>query len=152
MKKSKPEPSAYSYGVRLLSRHGYSEAVLTEKLVKAHYLAADIQTALEKLKSYGFVNDRKLAQTYFNEYVSSGRMGFYLIRAKLKQKKFSAEIIAQCLAAYDEEQAFEQAVKLAQNHFPAVQLETEAKIARYLSYRGFSAGVIQKTLQSFFVT
>jgi regulatory protein len=145
--KNKPTVSAYSYGLRLLSVHGYSEAALIGKLHRAHYVTAEIQSAVEKLKSYGFINDLDLAMSYFRSYFSSGKTGFYLIRAKLKQKGFSTEIIAECLRTYDNDRAFDQAVKLAQTHFSNLQSQEKPRIARYLAARGFSTEIIQSALQ-----
>ncbi len=149
--KNKPNASAYSYGLRLLSVHGYSEAALIEKLQRAQYVSPEIQSAVAKLKSYGFINDFDLAMSYFRSYFSNGKTGFYLIRAKLKQKGFSSEIIAECLRAYDNDIAFDQAVKLAQTHFSNLQLQEKPKIARYLAARGFSTEIIQSTLQQLFL-
>ena len=144
--------SAYSYGLRLLSYRGCSEAALIEKLSHAHYLEPEIESALEKLKGYGFINDQELARTYFNKCVASDKMGFYLIRAKLKQKKFSAEVIGECLSHFNHDEAFHQALKLAKRHFSAAALQDKAKIVRYLTYRGFSAEVVQKTLMDLNLT
>lgn len=145
--KNKPDVSAYSYGLRLLSVHGYSEATLMGKLQRAHYIASEIQTAIEKLKSYGFINDLDLAMSYFRSCFSSGKTGFYLIRAKLNQKGFSADIIAECLRTYDNDVALHQAIKLAQTHFATIQLQEKPKIARYLAARGFSTEIIHSVLQ-----
>ena len=145
--KNKPEASAYSYGLRLLSFHGYSEAALIQKLQRAYYEAAEIQKAIEKLKNYGFINDQKLAMSYFQKYFSSGKTGFYLIRAKLQQKGFSPEIIAKCLDNYDHDEAVQQAEKLVQVHFAALQLQDKPKLARYLAARGFSSDIIQCVLE-----
>ncbi|MBU2701924.1 regulatory protein [Sporomusaceae bacterium BoRhaA] len=150
--KSKPEMSAYSYGLRLLSFRGYSEAALIEKLSHAHYLEPEIESAIEKLKSYGFINDQELARAYFNKYVTSDKMGFYLIRAKLKQKKFTSEVVEECLSHYNHDEAFHQAFNLAKRHFSAAALQDKAKIIRYLTYRGFSSEVVQKTLTALNLT
>lgn len=150
--KNKPEMSAYSYGLRLLSFRGYSEAAMIEKLSQAYYLEPEIETALEKLKSYGFINDQELAKTYFNKCVASDKMGFYLIRAKLKQKKFTSEVIEECLSHYNHDEAFQQALKLAKRHFSTTALQDKAKIIRYLTYRGFSSEVVQKTLAALNLT
>ena len=145
--KNKPDVSAYSYGLRQLSVHGYSEAALIEKLRCAHYLQSEITTAIEKLKHYGFINDLDLARSYFRNWFSGGKTGFYLIRAKLKQKGFSSEIIAECLRTYDQDIAFDQAVKLIKTRFKDPKLQEKPKIARYLIARGFSTEIVQSTLQ-----
>lgn len=144
---NKPNRSAYSYALRLLSFHGYSEVTLIEKL-QAHYLPAEIEKAIEKLKNYGFINDQNLAMSYFQKYFSSGKTGLYLIRAKLQQKRFSEETIAECLHTYDKDIALHQAVKLAKNHFSRPQLQDKPKISRYLAGRGFPTEIIQSALDA----
>jgi regulatory protein len=148
--KNKPEASAYSYGLRLLSFHGYSEAALIQKLQRAYYEATEIQLAIKKLKNYGFINDQNLAMSYFQKYFSSGKTGFYLIRAKLQQKGFPPEIIAECLSTYDQDVALQQAVKLVQVHFSDTQLQDKPKLARYLAARGFSSDIIQSVFEKLY--
>jgi len=146
--KNKPNASAYSYGLRLLSIHGYSETALIEKLQRAQYLKPEIEIAIEKLKHYGFINDLELAKSYFRSYFATGKTGFYLIQAKLKQKRFSAEIITACLREYDYDIAFDQAEKLVKTHFKTSQLQNKPKIARYLTTRGFPSEIIKRALQN----
>lgn len=146
--KNKPEISAYAYGLRLLSYHSYSEAVVVEKMQRVHYSKSEIQEAIEKLKRYGFINDFDLARFYFNKYFSSGKNGAYLIRAKLKQKGICSDMIDECLCSYDHSIAFEQALRLAKTHFSVLQLQDKSKVSRYLATRGFSSEIIQNVLQS----
>ena len=143
---AQPPVSAYSYGLSLLSRCGYSTQNLILRLQRRGYQAEEIAAAVEKLTSYGFLDDDSLVKHYYHKYLAGKKSGLKLIRAKLSQKGFSTATIEACLANYDLTCEQERANELIKRRFTKKATVDLAKIGRYLAARGFTGEVIRRVL------
>lgn len=86
--------------LRILTRMDKTEADLRAGLERAGFSAEAVQEALEYVKSYGYINDRKYAEKYveYNKLRKSRKQ----IRYKLIQKGVDRDYIEQALEACED--------------------------------------------------
>lgn len=123
---------------QLLALRPLSEFELKAKL-EEFYTAEDIVLAIDKLKTLGALNDRKLAEE-ISEKLST--------KASSLQIKISLE--RRGLAQYWVESDTEAGVALRIAQKKMSEKSTPASISRYLASKGFSEEVIESTLPKLF--
>lgn len=124
--------------------HGQrSRTELARKLRERGIDEAAAGAALDKLASYGYVNDAAYAAEFVQNMMETGRMGRKAVEYKLKEKGLSSEAVAVAMEAYTEEDerkiAKRQLAKMAGGGDPR---EQRRKISAALIRRGFSYDVI----------
>ena len=148
--------SAWDKSIELLSRAELSAPDLKRKLQKKGYDRDSIETTLEKLYEYGYLDDERYAEAYIRKYIWQ-RSEKQILR-ELKQKGIELsdpeELISE---VYDEEACSESRIleqlisrKLRGNETPD-QKELN-RLYAYLQRRGFSYHLIRRTLQEMPVT
>lgn len=134
---------------------GYvSKYLKTEKATKDYlkkYLFSDnaIESAINKLKSYGYLNDKYFAKAY-GESLSNSKGSRY-IKNKLREKGVSDENIREVLEELqDEDVALEGVIKkwLKGKNFPLDKKDKD-RLYRHLIGRGFGFESIKKALNKF---
>ena len=141
-KKPKTQKSARQYAMGLVSIKSYTEHALREKLKIRAYGCDEIEDAVAYVKSFGYINDLRLAQNAA-EKLASKPCGKRKIFAYLRQKGISGEIIDQIdLEDIDfKENARNYAEKLA------AKGKSKEQIARALMSAGFSSTEISYVLK-----
>lgn len=101
------------------------------------YLPAVIDYAVEKLRSYNFLNDGEYAEAYVESVAK--RKGGRLIRMELRQKGVSDEEIDAALNTLDGETELAAATAILQKYMrgKAFDRETLQKAYRYLMSKGY---------------
>ena len=85
--------SAKEYAMLLVSTHTYTEKALTDKIrSKKIYSDVDISEAVEYVKGFGYVNDRRLAENSLQKLAARG-YGKMKICRYLASKGISEEVI-----------------------------------------------------------
>jgi len=74
--------TALSRALALIARRDYTEAELRRKL--SDYLEPEVEAAIERLKDWGYLDDRRVAETYVR--VRQGRWGPKKLRWHLRQR------------------------------------------------------------------
>jgi len=132
---------AYNAAVRLLGSRDHSVSELSRKLRQREHGDEAIQSAIEELQELNYVNDRRYAQRFVEQRLAKGR-GPLLIRSKLIERGVDQSLIKAAFAEQTE----------CWSHFARLALEKrftseviisrdkpdEARIARFLSSRGFA--------------
>lgn len=85
--------------MNLLKQRDYTESELCRKLEAGGYPEEVIQTALDYVKSYGYVNDEAYVRTYFETY--RGRKSMLRIETELLQKGICRSTIKQVYEQMD---------------------------------------------------
>ena len=126
----------------------------TEKQVRTFlagkgYLPAVVDYAIEKLRSYNFLNDGQYAETYV-ECVSK-RKGSKLIRMELKGKGISDEEIDGALDKLSPELERETAVALLEKYMRGKTWDkaTLQKACRYLLGKGYDYEIVKSALRDY---
>jgi regulatory protein len=84
--------------------HGMrTRAELSRKLTERGIDEAAIEVALDKLESYGYVNDAAYAAEYVSSAMEAGNLGRIAVEYKLKEKGVPAAIMREAMEAYGEE-------------------------------------------------
>lgn len=130
-----------------ISRAMKTEKQLTDYLAKKGYGTAVISFTLDKLKSYGYIDDVKYAVAYIKTY--SKKKGEKLIKYELKQKGISDEDFS---LAIKEQAPFEDACFSVAEKYMARKEKTRenlAKLYKYLLSKGFSYDQVGSVVDKF---
>jgi len=141
-------PKALASAYRFLARRAYSREELKARLLQKGFAAAATAYALETLDRRGYLNDEEAALQWAGSLVKHRGWGRDRIRDYLFRKGIAPELIEQVQHTvwqeHDEDAVARSALK---KHFArAAQQPSAAKKARFLRARGFSAGVIYRSL------
>ena len=137
VKKQKRRKSAKEYAMSLVSIKSYTEQALRQKLKIRTYGCDEIDEAVAYVKSFGYINDLRLAQNAA-EKLASKPCGKRKIFAYLRQKGISGEVIEQI----DLSEIDFKANAIAYAKKSAALGKTREQIARSLVTLGFSASEI----------
>ena len=143
---SSQTPLNYAYS--LLARGDYSAVRLSEKLRARGFTSQDASATVEALQARGHLDDMRLARGLAERFQNQG-FGPRGVRAKLKQRGLTEDVIATALSERLEQTDVEVARRLVQRRFPPAALEeprTRARAYRLLLRRGYSASVAASVL------
>jgi regulatory protein len=143
-----PHPDAWSCALRMLSRRELSEGGLRQRLQRKGFDHDQIEQALERCRSYGYVNDDRFARIRARQLLSGGRAVGPALLADLKRQHIDEAVARQAIADLEEE--FSQAEvldDLCQRRFPDFDFQTaddrsRRRVFNYLRRRGFAAALL----------
>ena len=147
----------WEYALRLLGHRGYSTGEMRLKLsVRAETVSA-LNEVMAKLKEYGYLDDKKFAETYATNRRENNSLGRLRIFRELRARRISqvvAERAVNRVFAATDEQAL--ATTYLERNFRGKNLleylHDESKLAsvfRRLRRAGFSSGAAISVLKSF---
>ena len=134
----------------MLGRRSCSELELRQKLSQKDYATTQIDDVINRLLTYGYVNDNKLAKLLFEKYLQVGKYSLNNIICKLKQRGLPDDIIKDMTNNYDSEKELSSALKIVNNRFKSLDGINQEKLYRFLATRGFSSSTIQKVFQQIY--
>lgn len=138
---------AFNKAVDLLSRRDHSEGELVEKLKQRDIDESAALSAVEKLKDYGYLDDRRFAKGYAAELQRLKGFGKRRIIQELYRKKVSRDIIDEVL----EEMEFsdEELVEIIKRKYLRYLVDEKGvkKTVNALIRRGYSYGEIKSALE-----
>ena len=137
--------------MHLLKNLDMSEFTLREKLSKGFYPAEAIDAAVEYVKRYGYINDRRYAENYvhFKGEAKSRRQ----MEEFLRNKGIAQELIAACCDDYYADhgnQEYELARKLLHKKCKdtsSLSYEEKGKLMAFLGRKGFQFDTIRAVLE-----
>ena len=135
---------ANSYAIKLLSKFIKSEAEVKQKLTERGYSPETIEAVMQKLKEYGYVNDKQFAINYLNS--NQHLKSKLVIKQQLKQKGISTEIIDNL--KFFSEIELNTATTLANKWFKNKEHTKENlfKLNNYLYGKGFSSEICKRAM------
>ena len=151
--KESEKNKALTKALALLSRRSYSEAILKDKLEEKELSGEDIDKAIRKLKSLGFIDDKKYAENLVREYCEFRRYGAYRVKLKLIEKKLPSNIIKESLARISKDNEKKNVSELARKYLKNKKLSREKLYNRTLSFllrRGYSYEQSKKAVLEIF--
>lgn len=104
-KSKKAKLSCMERANNMLSRRGYAVSELIKKLIEKEYEQGEVQDTIERLISYGFLNDEKFAYARIRYRIESSGWGKKRIQTELRQKGVDENLIQQQFNAYFETEA-----------------------------------------------
>lgn len=129
-----------------------TEKQVAEKLKKSGFNENTIQLAIDFLKAYNLIDDKKYAESFINEKAKFKKWGINKIKIELLKKGIDKNIIdEQIRDLYSEEIDFENAIKLAERKMKAITNKPIEKqrqsLINYLQNKGYKWEIIMKVLQ-----
>jgi regulatory protein len=142
--KSKKNPDPLKKSLMLLSRKMLTEKQLRDKLQKENLDWQKVEEAIEKLKVWGYLDDRKYLEEYLRSKRSATSWGYWKIREKLKEKGLPEELIELLRELYPLEDEIQDAKRLLENWVTTPRGADQARLLRKLAAKGFSHEAIQE--------
>jgi len=140
----------WKLSLNILGRRSHSEYELRQKLYHKDYVATQVDNVINRLLTYDYVNDDKLATFLFAKYLKVGKYSLNTMICKLKQRGLTDDVIKNVTNSYDCEQEWISALKLVNNRFKSLDGIQKEKIYRFLGTRGFGATTIHKVCQQLY--
>jgi len=115
-----------------------------------------VEMFVNELISDGFLNDQRFACSFVSGKFRIKKWGRNKIKAQLRFKKISVEMIAQALKEIDAKEYWETLICLAEKKFKELASKKDSdwnkrmKIARFLAQKGYENDLINDTLDQLF--
>ena len=141
--------TAFDKALTHISATQKTEKQVRDFLQGKGYLPAVVDYAVEKLRSYNFLNDGQYAESYVESI--SKRKGSKLIRMELRSKGVSETEIDAALDALPVEQEIETAKGILEKYMrgKVCDKNTLQKACRYLLGKGYDYEVVKSALTEF---
>lgn len=130
-----------------LSRRMRSEWELRDYLKRKEYAPEIIESVIEWLAEYGYVDDRKFAEAWVSNRRLFKATSSRRLRQELRQKRISDEIIDEVLSEdeTDEKQVLRELIERKQKQ---TKYQDKLKLMQYLSRQGFNYDDIKEVMNS----
>jgi regulatory protein len=143
----------YSAALRMLSCRGYSVAELRRALEKRFPASPAVEDAIVRLRSLGYLNDKKFAEHYASSLVRNKALGRFRVRRELKAKlvdyRHIEHAVEQAFEETDErkmlERVLDRKVRTLKRPITPARLHS---LYQSLLRRGFAADAIMKAVRS----
>lgn len=141
--RKKPNHSANSYAMWLLSSRDYSARDLKDKLIKRGYELEETTKALEFTQEHQFQSDERYASSKAAS--KSRKAGNFRVKMELNKKGISEDIINEQIENLEPEE--ERAKKVIMK-FSGKEVDNDMfqKIYRFMASRGFSSTSIKQAV------
>lgn len=156
LRNSEPSSSqrAYQYALRLLTARDYTEARLRVKLRNREFDEADVEAALGRLVSEGWVDDRRFAERFAESALATGRYYGPRLRQEMRRRGLPPELVADVLSMIMEEHDECQDMRVVfERRFSGFSFATASdkekrRALGFLQRRGFGFSAIMKILRA----
>ncbi len=143
---------AKSRGLEILSRSSKSKQQVISTLKREGFSEEAINNALDFLKEYSFIDDKKLANSIAITKVPAKKWSKRQLDSVLRQKGIEKKDIETAVENIDDASELENAIYLAAKKYRSLSSKPEdekkKKIIQSLSYKGFSYDIIKKALEA----
>ncbi|MCM8760135.1 MAG: recombination regulator RecX [Candidatus Omnitrophica bacterium] len=135
----------YSRALKLLSRKGYSEAELREK-IGDEAEQEDVEEVIERCKKHHYLDDKLLADYLVDRYLKKGK-GFWYIISTLEKRKIKEEVIEDVKNNFNFETEYKKAEEFVQRNRKKKGISS---LIFSLKSKGFSYPVINRIARKYF--
>jgi regulatory protein len=147
----------WTYALKALGGRAHSTGELREKLRRRAAKAEDIEPVLGRLKDYGYLDDRRYAESYAAARLSNDKLGSARVVRDLRQRRVAPGLaeksVSQAYRDVKEEELIEDWVRRKYRLAPKENLFHEDKdlaaAYRRLLRAGFRGGDIVRVLKRF---
>lgn len=149
--------SLWQYAVRALAGRAHSTGELRQKLRAKAEKAADVDVTLSRLKEYGYLDDRKFAESFAVARLENQRLGKTRVAQELRRRRVAPAVadrtVQKVYQNVNEEELIERAVRRKYRSAPRDNLfQDDKELAaayRKLLRAGFAPGPIVRVLKRF---
>lgn len=155
LKNSDAPALAVLKSIDIISYSMKTEKELIRKLKEKKFSDEAINHAVEKMKEYGYIDDRAYTVSYINSRAIPNGWGEQKIISMLLQKGIEMEIIKEKLEeAYPEDKETEIALKVAKKYFAKISSEdpkkARQKLYGHMAARGYKYDIIKHVCRNIF--
>ena len=153
----KPKPldakGLLDYALRALSARALTQGELRTRLARRAADPADIDPTIARLKEYGYVNDRRFAETYARLRLENQGLGRFRVLRDLKTRRvapaLAEKVVADTYRAVDEDTLIDEYLHRKFRRQKPTDLTPNrlASLYRTLVRAGFPSGKIMKALR-----
>ena len=152
------EPStperAYLYALRILTARDYTVARLNEKLRGRGFANTDVEAAIGRIESEGWVDDRRFAERFAESALASGRYYGPRLRQEMRRRGLPLELVSEVLGrVLVERDEVEEVRAIIDRRFSGFSFSTagdreKRRAVGFLQRRGFSLSAIMHALRA----
>ena len=150
----KTSEEVYEYALTLLDRREHGEKELVQKLKRRCTSASLIREAIEKLKQYDLINEKRYAVRVFEAWRGKKVYGRLHLQAELLKKQVDEQFIPEILDSLSEEEegrrleaAYQQIARRRDKKYDVSTEKGVAALARYFSAKGFGPSLIRRGIE-----
>jgi regulatory protein len=150
---STPE-QAYLYALRILTARDYTAARLRDKLRGRGYDDTDVEAALGRMVSEGWVDDRRFAERFAESALASGRYYGPRLRQEMRRRGLQPELVSEVLGrVLGERDETEEVRAIVDRRFSGFSFSIASdrekrRTIGFLQRRGFSLSAIMRALRA----
>lgn len=142
----------------LLARQEQSSKTLKRKLLAQKYDEAEIDAAIDKLKSHNYLNDEEACRRQFEIFYEEGRLSVRQICGKLIQRGFDSAFVQNLVPEDTDEHERRAAIRALQKKFSPqnfdgenlqAKLKFKNKLWQHLASKGFDSETISLAVDIF---
>ena len=132
-----------NYAIDLVSRKMYTEKEIRTKMMHKEFSQTAIDSVIDILKEYGYINDEAYATIYCEHYMQ--KYGVKKLEFELKNKGISSEIIENALLGVKNDDTLEEMIRKKVGT-KELDYKEYSKTIRYFLSKGFEYDTIQSIL------
>lgn len=144
------EKSAFEVAVDYLSRGARSVQEVKDKLYKKGFHRDEVDSALEKLKGYRYIDDEEYAKTFVSYY--GKKLGKKQILYKLTSEKCVDKVLAQKIVEekISDEDELSKCLEEAEKYIKKKKLQKKDKnkVCSHLYQKGYDFDIINKAVST----
>ena len=152
----KPKRSAIDEAANFLSYRSRTKHEIEQRLIDKGYSQDEIDTTLEKLKEYSYVDDTQYAVQAINSANFGVIKGKRAIEHNLRSKGIDDQTLTNAISEISDENELAKAQSLCQTIIAKnegqSQLKVKQKLWRKLTERGFDYEIISEAIRSVYKT
>jgi len=139
--------------LNILSRRQVSTGQMRFMLSRKGYALDDIQSCIEKLEGWGYLNDMVLARNILGAMIRNAPCGkkrcFYELRKRRFDRDLAETLIQEAYSEFDERDLAHAAAKQYAKNKTKWTLKDRERLARWLFRRGFTEATILSVAKTF---
>ena len=137
----------YEYALTLLDRREHGEKELVQKLKRRCTSALLIREAVEKLKHYDLINEKRYAIRVFEAWRGKKVYGRLHLQAELLKKQVDEHSLSEEEERSRLEAAYRQIARRRDKKYDVSTEKGVAALARYFSAKGFGPSLIRRGIE-----
>ena len=141
------QKSCYQRAVDLLARRAHFTAELRAKLQQRGFEADEVEETLERLRSYGYLNETETARLWVEQQLARKPQGARKLLAGLRSRGVDPDLASSTVDGALPEGELEMARRATERKLPSLRPGDEPALARYLDRLGFGASTVMRMVE-----
>lgn len=151
-KKPITEPQALKKLGDLCAKSEHCSGEVMEKMYKWGLPEEAKARIMEKLISYGYIDDSRYTETFVHDKIKFNKWGRRKIEQALWQKRIDSKISTPILNSIEDEEYLEVLRPLLKSKYPTIKAESDyersMKLVKYAMGKGFTFDLIKKCIDN----